>query len=79
MGRRDKGTKRPHYPKKRKVRSDKGRKHNYPAKRKRRSKGNPLALGSLWGNERGLKAGKLYTKKDKNALKAGNIWGKEER
>ena len=71
----------------RKTRSDKGKKRNYPKKRKKarptkvkaHTRGGPLALGSLWGNERGLKAGKLFTEEDKKGIPAGNIWGKRKK
>jgi hypothetical protein len=30
-------------------------------------------MGSLWGDEKGIKAGKLMT--DKDQLKLGDLWG----
>ena len=71
----------------RKTRSDKGKTHNYPKERKKprpynvraHTRGGPLALGDLWGDEKGLKSGRLMTEKDRAALKLGSLWGTDKK
>lgn len=47
--------------------------------KKKKSKGGPLDLGDLWGNEPGLRAGKLFTDRDKDALRLGDLWGNKRK
>lgn len=46
---------------------------------KKFNRGGSLALGSIWGNEKGLKSGRLFTEKDKNPIKLGSLWGTDGR